>query len=367
MGALMEQCPRLVDILRHVEESIFIKDKEGKFTVVSESKARHSGTLWEDMIGKTDFDFLPREQAQKSRDDELRIMETGESMINQEELLTRPDGTIVWVSVSKYARRDEFGEIIGVLGIAHDITERKKIERHILNMLSIASHDMRSPIVSIIMTIRLLLKDRFGNMDKSVKKTLSELFDRMMKLERIVGSYLVKSSIMSSNGIGRKEIIDIRQDIVDPLLDEFSDEIENKNIQIDNILGGIPGEAILVNAKTFVEASVEASKDQLMIVCRNLLDNAIKYTPPGGQIAFGFEELTDEWRINFFSSSEAIAPERRELIFKMFESESSSGIGLSVCREIIRRHGGELWYEATPDGHSNFIFTLPKKEKCVWG
>ena len=88
---------------------------------------------------------------------------------------------------------------------------------------------------------RLLARGRLGEVSGSVKQTLSDVFNRMIKLEKIVGEYLTKSSVMNSSEIGRKETLDLREDIIDPILGEFSQEIERGEIQIDNRLGGIPG------------------------------------------------------------------------------------------------------------------------------
>ena len=153
-----QRCPELIALLRHSEDSIFFKDMDGRFVLVSEAKARRSAVRWEDMIGKTDFDFLPLEEARKCRDDEIFIMETGESLEDKEEELTRFNGTKSWISVSKFPWKDISGETIGVIGISRDISKRKKLENHILRMLSIATHDMRSPIVSIALTIKLLAR-----------------------------------------------------------------------------------------------------------------------------------------------------------------------------------------------------------------
>ena len=147
----------MMALLRHSEDSVFFKDMDGRFVLVSEAKARRSVVHREDMIGKTDFDFLPLEEATKCRDDEIFIMETGVSLVDKEEELTRLDGTKSWISVSKFPWKDSSGENIGVVGISRDISKRKKMENHILRMLSIATHDMRSPIVSIALTIKLLL------------------------------------------------------------------------------------------------------------------------------------------------------------------------------------------------------------------
>jgi PAS domain S-box-containing protein len=346
-----QRCPEMMALLRHSEDSIFFKDMDGRFTLVSEAKARRSLVRWEEMIGKTDFDFLPPEEAQQCRDDEIFIMETGESIVDKEEELTRPDGSKSWISVSKFPWKEAGGEIIGVIGISRDISQRKNLEKHILRMLSIATHDMRAPIVSISATIKLLARGRFGEVSESVKQTLSDVFDRMIKLEKIVGEYLTKSTVMVSSAIGKKEKLDLREDIIDPILGEFSQEIEKGEIQIDNRLGGIPGNEILVSA----------NRNWLAIVYRNLLSNAIRYTPRGGTIAYGFEDQGQVYRLNVFNNGQPIPEEKRKTIFEMFESEGSSGIGLPVIRELVRRHGGDLWYEESPSGHPNFVFTLPKE------
>jgi PAS domain S-box-containing protein len=345
-----KRCPEMMALLRHSEDSIFFKDMDGRFTLVSEAKARRSVVRWEEMIGKTDFDFLPLEEAQKCRDDEIFIMETGESLVDKEEELTRRDGTKSWISVSKFPWKDFDGETIGVIGISRDITNRKKLENHILRMLSIATHDMRSPIVSIALTVKLLARGRFGGVSVSVKQTLNDVFNRVMKLENIVGEYLTKSSVMNSSEIGRKEMLDLREDIIDPILGEFLQEIVRGKIQIDNRLGGIPGDKIFVSA----------NKNWLAIVYRNLLSNAIRYTPKGGTIAYGFEDKGEMFRLNVFNNGQPIPAEKRKSIFEMFDSKDSSGIGLPVIRELVRRHGGDLWCEESPGGHPNFVFTLPK-------
>lgn len=346
-----ERCPEMIALLRHSADSIFFKDMDGRFTLVSEAKARRSGVGWEEMIGKTDFDFLPLEEAKQCRDDEIFIMESGESLIDKEEELTRGDGTRSWISVSKFPWKDIDDEIIGVIGISRDISGRKQLERHILRMLSIATHDMRSPLVSIASTIKLLARGRFGEVSESVKQTLNDVFNRLIKVEKILTEYLTKSSVMSSVEVGSKQTLDLREDIIDPILGEFSQEIESGEIFIDNRLGGIPGDKILVSA----------NKNWLAIVYRNLLSNAIRYTPKGGIIAYGFEDQGKMYRLNVFNTGQSIPPEKRKCMFEMFASDASSGIGLPVSRDLVRRHGGDLWFEESPGGHPNFIFTLPKE------
>jgi PAS domain S-box-containing protein len=135
----------MIALLRYTEDSIFFKDMDGRFILVSGAKARRSAVHSEEMMGKTDFDFLPLKEARKCWDDEILIMETCESIVDKEEELTCPDGTHSWVSVSKFPWVNADGEPIGFIGISRDITKRKRLEGHILRMLSIATHDMRAP------------------------------------------------------------------------------------------------------------------------------------------------------------------------------------------------------------------------------
>jgi PAS domain S-box-containing protein len=96
--------------------------------MVNKAKAARSNVKPEDMIGKTDFDFLPDEEARKVYDDDQEVMKTGKFIINKIERLTSADGSEKWVSVTKFPRFDDEGNIIGTMGISRDVTEIKKLE-----------------------------------------------------------------------------------------------------------------------------------------------------------------------------------------------------------------------------------------------
>jgi len=116
----------LQDLLETIPDSIYFKDKEHRFILVSKAKAEHSHTTVDAMRGKTDFDFLPEDQARKAFADDSHVMETGQPIINKIEHLTRDDGSDCWVSVTKVPRRNEHGEITGTMGISRDVTAERK-------------------------------------------------------------------------------------------------------------------------------------------------------------------------------------------------------------------------------------------------
>ena len=331
-----------------IPDLVYFKDAAGRFVSVSNTCAVYADTAISNIIGKTDFDFLPREQAEELLIEDKKIIETGEMVKDKIERRSCLTGKEIWLSVTKVPWQNEGGEIIGIIGICRDVTERFENERHVLDMLSIATHDIRSPLIAIGSTIKLLVRGTFGFIDESVKVTLTDLSSRIHNLEKIVSEYLCKSSLMNVT-MPEKEYLDLRQDIIDPILSEFFTEIEENDIKIDNRLGAIPGNRIIIRANA----------NWIRIVYRNLLRNAIRYAV-SGTIAFGFEEKEDHYRLNVYNSGPPVPEEKREKIFEMFESKSGTGLGLAISRNLILKHGGDMWYETTEDNHPNFIFTAPK-------
>jgi len=115
----------LMDIM---PDSIYFKDEKNRFIMVNKAKAVRSNVTPEEMMGKTDFDFLPEKEAKNSYEDDEEIMATGKFIINKIETLTGINGSERWVSVTKVPRFDEEGNIIGTMGISRDVTEWKKLE-----------------------------------------------------------------------------------------------------------------------------------------------------------------------------------------------------------------------------------------------
>ncbi|KJU87761.1 PAS/PAC sensor signal transduction histidine kinase, partial [Candidatus Magnetobacterium bavaricum] len=107
----------------NIPDSIYFKDSNNKFIMVNKAKADHSGTTAEEMIGKTDFDFMSMEQAAKACLDDEQIIRTGIPITNKVERVTHIDGTEVYNSVTKIPWYDTHGAIIGTIGISRDITE----------------------------------------------------------------------------------------------------------------------------------------------------------------------------------------------------------------------------------------------------
>ena len=261
------------------------------------------------------------------------------------------------------------GDSLGRRVSNRDITEKKhsellliksnkeinKLNENILNMLKIMSHDIRSPLISMFATLKLLQRGNYGSMDESVSNTVKDLTVRVQRILGIADDCLGKANAVEDQLKVEKLEIDLRQEVIDPILEELSSEIENKKITIDNRLGSIPTGSITVNA----------SKMWLKSVYRNLFKNAIKYGGDGITIAYGYEDHGSFYKLSIYNNGPVIPIEKRDTLFTKFcrvDKESTQdgvGMGLFLTKQIINQHGGDIWYEEKDHG-SAFLFTLPK-------
>ena len=234
----------------------------------------------------------------------------------------------------------------------------RRLNQDILQMLMLMSHDIRGPLVALAATLKLLLRGSYGNMDESVKNTVGDLQGRVIRLLGVAEEYLGKAHSLEGSLKPERKVLDLRQDVIDPVLDELAAEMGQHEIVIDNRLGAIPAGAI----------PVSANKIWLKTVFRNLFTNAIKYGGKGCRIAFGFEDHGAYYRLNIYNSGSPVPREARDRLFTKFfrgdagskENQDGVGLGLYLIKEIVRRHGGDIWYEARHNG-SDFIFTIVKE------
>ncbi len=122
------QANLLQALLYNIPDPIYFKDRDHRFVAVSMTKAKHWHTAPQDFIGKTDFDFFDEATAEQAHTDERQVMETGQPIVDKEEVITHPDGSQRWYSVTKAPYYDAEGEILGIIGISRDITDAKLAE-----------------------------------------------------------------------------------------------------------------------------------------------------------------------------------------------------------------------------------------------
>lgn len=286
----------------------------------------------------------------------------GETLNGREFMFTRPDGKKVVILASTAPLYTENGDITGAVSVYHDITERKSIEQHKNEFLSIASHELRTPITAIqgFAEILQLQASEGASLDSpqtlraitniaEQSQLLTHLIEEMLDISRIENARL-------SLDLAPHDILRTLKDVIE------SQTLTSKHHQLRLVLEGLePNDTLIGNF----------DEDRTMQVFNNLISNAIKYSPARSEIEVGLRhtiERPDEVLVWVKDQGIGIPTEEIPRIFERFHragnlerSMSGLGIGLYLVKEIVTRHNGKVWAESSEGNGSTFYVLLPLK------
>jgi len=355
-------------LLDNLPDHVYFKDRESRFIRINKAQAKFFGLDHPDKaILKTDFDFFTGEHAKQAYDDEQAIIKTGQ-LLSKEEKETHHDRPDSWVSTVKLPLRDKEENIIGTFGISRDITGHKLAEEEIRlknellqasnaekdKFFSIIAHDLRSPLSAFVAATQILAEDiqtmnmeEIKNITLNMKTSASNIY--------ILLENLLEWSRLRRGGMDFvPEKLNLKEKI-EACIDVLSESARKKRI---GLFFSIPDE-------------LDAFVDNHMFdaVIRNLVSNAIKFTPAGGNVnvTAGYNnEHSIEVKIS--DNGIGMTPELKNKLFMISEKtnrngtegELSTGLGLLLCKEFIEKHGGKIWAESEVGKGSVFSFTIPE-------
>lgn len=238
----------------------------------------------------------------------------------------------------------------GCVIVLHDVTHFKKLERVKNEFIATASHDLRNPIAAMDGFSRLIEKagplnetqSEFVKRIQNAAENMVELVDNMLDLAK-----------MDLGTEPKLETINLTQ-LLHEIADEFQPQAQAKS-------------QLLTLVKSRSGLTVQADVLQLRQAIRNLINNAIKYTPNGGTITLSLEPQTDMAKISIQDTGYGIPSDDLPFIFDRFYRAQSretkdiqgNGLGLAIVKSIIERHAGQMSVESKLGVGSCFSFTLP--------
>lgn len=241
----------------------------------------------------------------------------------------------------------------GAVVILHDITRFRLLDDVKTNLVATVSHELKTPLTSIRMAVYLLLEERIGALNPKQAELLIASRDDAERLLDLINNLLDLAKLESGASVSERRAIR-PEDLVRRATDEARELVSALGAQIvARIEADAPPVAVAV--------------DQFGHVFSNLLSNAAKHSPPGEEIVIG-ARMVDGGRLVRFSVTDhgpGVPRAERERIFDKFyrlpgEPKEGAGLGLAICREIVRAHDGEIGVVPAPGGRgSEFFFTLP--------
>ena len=364
----------LIDLL---PDHIYVKDAQSRFLLGNIGVAQVMGAVRpENLIGKSDRDFYPPDESTMFRGDEEEVL-AGRAMFNKEEPVTHPDGSQRFILTTKVPLKDAAGNIVGLVGIGRDITDRKRAEAEIhklnteleqrviertaqleaankeLEAFSYSvSHDLRAPLRAVDGFAQAVMEDYGPLLPEEGQRYLQTIRGEAQKMGMLIDDLLTFSRL--SRAPVHKQDINTG-DMVRSVLDDLSSMQEGR--QIDVRIGELPNCA--------------GDPALLRQVWINLLSNALKYTQKREAAVVEVGCVQTEEGSAYFVRDDGTGFDMRysDKLFRVFqrlhlaEEFEGTGVGLAIVQRIIHRHGGRVWAEAAPDRGATFHFTLGDETK----
>ncbi len=244
------------------------------------------------------------------------------------------------------------GETAGALLLIEDITQQRVAEASRHDFVAQATHELRTPLTNIRMYLETAQEDGADDM-AVMSECLNVIGRESQRLERLVGEMLSVSEI-EAGAIALKRD-DIRLDALFKQLEaDFAAQAEEQKI---DLTFDLPPKLPVV----------QGDRDKFAVVLQNLLGNAVKYSPDGGEVRVHVEAASGELRIEVSDTGIGISEEDQKRVFEKFTRANDprigditgSGLGLALAREIVRLHGGDLTVESELNQGSTFRVVLP--------
>ncbi len=309
------------------------------------------GYTSEELVGKPVADlYAETPNGKATAEGVFRRFLAGEEVRDQELEVRRADGSTAWVNLSVRPIRDKEGRVVVSRSVMVDITEHRKLDQLKDDFIGLVSHELRSPMTVITGAIntvltederlspeetRQLLKDAAAE-----SETLSNLLSNLLELSRVQAQRLV----LYSEAINVKKVI---QDAVDKIKRQYA-----THKFVINLPRRLP--------------PLQADSLRLERILYNLLENAVKYSPAGGEVRVSAKLQKEHLVIGVSDQGIGISPADQAKLFGPFqrlEKRPSGvrgvGLGLMVCRRLVEAHGGNIWVESEPGHGSTFFFAMP--------
>jgi PAS domain S-box-containing protein len=290
-----------------------------------------------------------------------QVLPLGRSEVFEKEYV-RADGSRFSAELRTFLITDDSHNPIGMWSIVRDVTKRKQAEMERENAIKalkrsnedlkqfayVASHDLQEPLRMVASYTQLLAERYEDQLDEKANKFIHYAVDGAARMQALIRDLLAFSRV-ETRAQGFKAV----------------DAHSALGVAIANLKAMIDETATLVTTEDL--PSILADESQLTQVFQNLISNGIKFRKPSAtpNIHVSAKRLEGQWRFAVQDNGIGIDTKYKDRVFVVFQrlhtrhEYPGTGIGLSMCKRIVDRHGGRIWFESSPGKGSTFYFTLP--------
>jgi len=343
------QRDRTMAIITNLVDGLIVLDKKRNIILINPNAEKFLGVQADKLQQRPIGRLIEEIDTIKELFRLIGYKEIKDNILREELVLKLPQRRVLEVSTISLIT----GEIVVIL---HDITREKLVEEMKTEFVSIAAHQLRTPLSAIKWSLKMILDGDLGRVKKEQGEFIEKAYESNERMIMLIGDLLNVTRIEEGRSLYNVQKRDIKE-LINNVVNLLKDIIKKKGLDLQ----------LLFPKKKLPEVEVDSEKIELVL--QNLLDNAITYTKYGGKVIISVEhkEPSGELLISIQDTGIGIPKEEQKRIFSKFFRGSNamrldtegSGLGLFIVKNIIEAHNGKIWFNSQEGKGSIFSFTLP--------
>jgi signal transduction histidine kinase len=348
MGKLMLEKNKSIAIVKSISDPLIVLDTNFKVILLNDACEKFFNIDEGKMLNRHFLEAIP--------DGDLYayisgVVEDGKE--HDEKIISLQSGNKnYYFNIVVNVVQDEDAKMNGIVLLFQNVTQLKQLEKVKTDFISTVSHEFKTPLTSIMIAASLMTKDNVGTLNEKQSKIVSTIKEDTERLSTLITDLLELSKIQSDKSIFNMELCSI-EDIILASVKTFHEQAESKKINLYyKVEDNLP--------------KVNVDFEKITWVINNLVSNSLKHTSAGDEISISAALRNGKIYTIVKDTGIGIPEEFQEKIFDKFvqigesDSESTgSGLGLTIAKEIIEAHDGNIWCESKLGLGSTFTFTLP--------
>lgn len=350
-----KELEKFKEAVDNVSDLIIITDNNSKILYANPSVEKITGFTPEEVVGSNPT-LWSKTKIEKYYLNLWQILSTNKSSISTETRNVRKGGKEYYAQISLSPIFDDNGEVKSFVAIEKDISQKKEMERVKSEFISVASHQLRTPLTAAKWNLEMLNSNQLGELTEDQLSTVNQIYNTNEKMIHLVNSYLDVSKFDQSININ---VTKLKQNLVDSV---------NKVIKKNKVIAEDKQVYINLNEQIPEEVEVAYAQEQIEQVINQVLHNAIIYSKAeGGDININIEKDEEHVTITIQDFGIGVPDEDKEQIFKKFFRASNAvsrdpdgiGLGLYIANSIIKVHGGQMEFTSNVDEGTTVKIKLP--------